>query len=179
MGMKWVTISCSVFLVVGFAALAVFGVGCFYGTMFPTKYSAEISAACEKYGVERAVVFSVVNVESHFRADVQSPKGAIGLMQVMPSTAKMLAAQGEEIDLFDPQQNINFGVQYLSRLIARFENLQTALCAYNAGPTTVQKWLADENCSTDGKTLQNIPYAETKNYFSRFEKSYRYYKIKV
>ena len=172
--MKWVL---SVFLTFSFVFLAVFGLSCFYGTLFPIKYQEEISAACAKYDVEEAVIFALINTESHFNKDAISCKGAVGLMQVLPTTATSLA--GQEVDLSVPATNIDIGTKYFSHLLSRFENVETALCAYNAGPTNVQKWLLDSELSDDGVTLKKIPFAETKGYIERFRKNYKYYKSKV
>lgn len=172
--MKWFL---SIFLGVSFVFLTIFGINCIYGTIFPVKYQEEISAASQQYGVEEAVVFSVINIESHFNKNAKSNKGAVGLMQIMPSTAQGLAE--EDVDLFDPQTNILLGTKYLAQLMARFQNLHTALCAYNAGPNTVKGWLADERYSADGKTLQKIPYQETKNYIEKFDKNFKYYTEKL
>ena len=160
--------------------LFVFGTNCFYGYLFPFKYSQEISSASEKYGVEQAIVYSMINIESRFNKNAVSNKGAVGLMQLMPSTAEMVAKQIElqEFDLKNPKDNIEIGVAYLSSLLKRFENLETALCAYNAGPTNVANWLNDKSYSQDGKTLTKIPFKETRNYIERFKTNYRYYKTK-
>ena len=161
--------------------LSVFGVGCFYGTLFPMKYKEDIAFCSQKYNVDPAVVFSVVNIESHFNKNAISSKGAVGLMQVMPSTAKGIAnvVGKQQFDLFDAKDNIEFGVCYLSQLENRFGDLQLALCAYNAGPTNVSNWLKNEEYSTDGKTLTKIPFVETENYLKKFKQNFKYYSTKT
>ncbi len=145
------------------------------------KYSAEISSACERFSVDKALVYSVINIESHFKKDALSKKGAVGLMQVMPSTADELAVQLKlsEFDLKEPADNITLGVYYIKQLCKKFDDVETALCAYNAGPANVNAWLKDETKSKDGKTLQNIPFSETKNYIEKFRKNFKYYSHKL
>ena len=103
-------------------------------------------------------------------------------MQIMPTTAQEIANNLKEDynkdKLFEPETNIKYGCYYLGKLINRFENTDTALCSYNAGMGVVNKWLQDERYSTDGKSLQIIPYEETKNYVDKIKKSYKYYENK-
>ena len=161
--------------------LTIFCTNCFYGTFFPIKYQEEIDVCCKKYDVDPAVVFSLINIESHFNKNAISSKGAVGLMQVMPTTAKGISKDvgKQEFDLFDAQDNIEFGVCYFAQLQDRFGDLHLALCAYNAGPTNVSNWLKNEKYSTDGKTLSNIPFSETENYLKKFERNFRYYSTKI
>jgi soluble lytic murein transglycosylase-like protein len=108
-------------------------------------------AAAEKYGLPKSLVRAVMAVESGFRAQAVSPKGAIGLMQLMPPTAKALGA-----DPADPRQNVDAGTRYLRDLLERYDSgLWRALAAYNAGPNAVQKYHGVP------------PYAETLAYIQR------------
>jgi soluble lytic murein transglycosylase-like protein len=112
-------------------------------------------AAADKYGLPRLLVRSVMAAESNFQSDAVSPKGAIGLMQLMPGTAQDLGA-----DPRDPAQNVDAGVRYLRDLLARYDGgLWRALAAYNAGPGAVDKynWVP--------------PYRETINYVNRIDKA--------
>lgn len=175
--MKW---AFSFFLAISFVFLTVFGVNCIYGMMFPIKFQTEISTACEKYNVSKAVVFAVINTESNFKKEAKSSKGAVGLMQIMPSTAEGLFGENlTEEKLQEPEVNILLGTKYLSQLIARFEEVETAVAAYNAGPTNVSKWLKDVELSDDGKTLKKIPFEETRGYVEKFQKNFKYYSFKL
>lgn len=176
--MKWFF---AVFCTFSFIFLTVFGVNCVYGWIFPLKYQTEVASASDIYKVDVAVINSLINIESHFNKDALSSKGAVGLMQVMPSTASMLSEEENlgEYDLKSPEDNILFGTCYLSKLLQKFDDVETALAAYNAGPTNVKKWLADENYSEDGKTLKDIPFEETRNYIQKFRKNFKYYKSKA
>ena len=176
--MKWFL---SFFFASAFVFLLVFGVNCCYGIIFPQKYSAEVSSASERFDVDKAIIYSVINIESHFDKNALSNKGAVGLMQIMPSTAEELAKELniEDYDLKNPHHNILIGTYYINKLCKKVENLETALCAYNAGPANVSLWLKDEQKSLDGKTLQNIPFLQTKNYVEKFAKNFKYYSHKI
>ena len=115
-------------------------------------YAREIREAAERYGVEEALIKAVIRVESGFNSRAVSPKGARGLMQLMPGTASMLGVR----DSFDPRQNIDGGVRHLRGLIDRFGNdLKLALAAYNAGEQAV--------VNNGGIP----PYRETRDYVTR------------
>lgn len=89
----------------------------------------------------------------------------------MPATAEYIAGLSNitynENRLFEVEYNINLGCAYLKYLILKFNDIDTALCAYNAGPNKVQSWLEDKNYSTDGKTLLSTPYPETNYYLAK------------
>jgi soluble lytic murein transglycosylase-like protein len=112
-------------------------------------------AAADKYGLPRNVVRSVMAAESAFQPRAVSPKGAVGLMQLMPSTAQELGADPQ-----DPVQNVDAGVRYLRNLLIKYDyHLWVALAAYNAGPEAVDKY--------NGVP----PYRETVDYINRISKS--------
>ncbi len=148
-----------------------------YSCAYPLKYKDFILEASEQYDVEPYLVASIINSESSFDKCVVSQKGAVGLMQIMPSTASMVAKQLKlsEYDLFDEQTNIKIGTYYLSTLLSYFGDLSVAICAYNAGPTRVKSWLENEEFSGDGKTLDSIPYAETQKYLANVLKNIKFY----
>jgi soluble lytic murein transglycosylase-like protein len=113
-------------------------------------------AAADKYGLPRLLVRSVMAAESGFQPDAVSPKGAIGLMQLMPGTAQDLG-----VDPRDPAQNVDAGVRYLSDLLDRYHRgLWSALAAYNAGPGAVDKYHGVP------------PYRETIDYVIRIDKAW-------
>lgn len=181
--MKWFF---AVFFSCSFVFLTVFGINCVYGYLFPVKYESEIEYACKKCSnnsnceVNKAVVLSVINVESHFNENSISSRGAVGLMQVMSSTAEEVASQLglKNFDLKNPSDNILIGTFYLNKLVQKFDNLETALCAYNAGPSNVKAWLLDSEKSDDGKTLKEIPFKETREYIQKFRQNFKYYQTK-
>ncbi|MCR5808488.1 MAG: lytic transglycosylase domain-containing protein [Clostridiales bacterium] len=138
--------------------------------VYPLRYAEELKAAADRYGLDRALVAAVVNTESGFRSDAVSGDGAVGLMQVLPSTAEWIAfarrAEYEEGSLFDPETNLDYGCWLLRYLLDRYGgSVRNALIAYNAGHGRLESWLkegADENGE-----LINIPYAETRNYVEK------------
>jgi soluble lytic murein transglycosylase-like protein len=114
-------------------------------------------AAADKYGLPRVLLRSMMAAESDFEAQAVSPKGAIGLMQLMPSTAQDLGA-----DPYDPAQNVDAAARYLSGLLDKYHGgLRHALAAYNAGPAVVDKYNGIP------------PFRETINYIYRIEKAYK------
>ena len=114
-------------------------------------------AAADKYGLERALVRSVMSTESSFQKLARSREGAIGLMQLMPGTARELG-----VDPHDPAQNVDGGVRYLRDMLIKYNGgLWRALAAYNAGPGAVDKynWVP--------------PYRETINYVNRINRAWQ------
>lgn len=117
-----------------------------------TAFSGEIRAAATRFGVEEAVVRAIIHAESAFRPHVVSPKNAQGLMQLIPATARRFGVS----DPFDPGQNIQGGVQYLSWLMQRYgSDLTRVAAAYNAGEGAVDRYGGVP------------PYGETQRYVQR------------
>ncbi|MES0363776.1 MAG: transglycosylase SLT domain-containing protein [Desulfobacteria bacterium] len=97
-------------------------------------YDRYISAAARKHGISSSLIKAVIKAESDFNPRAVSKKGACGLMQLMPETAKDLGI----VDLFDPKENIFGGTRYLKKMLTQFKELPLALAAYNAGPGKVK-----------------------------------------
>ncbi|WP_282432807.1 lytic transglycosylase domain-containing protein [Desulfitobacterium metallireducens] len=93
------------------------------------RWQKEIETAAEKYDIEPALIAAVIEQESGGEPEALSPVGAIGLMQLMPSTAELMG-----VNPYDPAQNIDGGAHYLQQQLESFGSVQTALAAYNAGP---------------------------------------------
>ena len=123
-----------------------------------------IDEAARTADIDSALLMAVIDVESGGNPQAVSPKGATGLMQLMPDTG---ARQGA-FNLFDPRQNIAAGARYLRQLMRQFGNLQLALAAYNAGEGAVQKYGG-----------QIPPYAETMSYVPRVMGRYLHYRNAV
>jgi soluble lytic murein transglycosylase len=146
------------------------------------QYQDIIDQYAHAYGLDPAFVAATIFVESSFRPSVESYAGAIGLMQIMPSTGMWIAGkigiEDYKIEmLLDPDINVQMGCWYLSYLLDLFDgNEKTASAAYNAGPRRVQEWLADDRYSTDGENLSVIPYEETKAHVERITSYYEIYK---
>jgi len=116
-----------------------------------TPYGEIISAMSEAHGVDPLLVRALIQVESNYQARARSRKGALGLMQLMPSTARVYNVRNP----FDPRANIEAGIKHLKSLIARFGGVELGLAAYNAGEGAVTKFNGIP------------PYRETRNYVSR------------
>jgi soluble lytic murein transglycosylase len=148
--------------VLAFCSISVFAL---FVTVCNKQYDEEIADAVSDVGIDFSLVKAVVCVESSFDEDAISFKGAIGLMQVLPSTANFIS--DGVVDLFDPQVNLAVGVKYLSYLLNKFNDEKTALAAYNAGEGRVLSWLNDKRYSSDAVSLRYIPFKETRNYVKR------------
>lgn len=122
----------------------------------PKEITELIEKSARAQGVDPLLVHSMVAVESNYNAAAVSPKGAQGLMQLMPATARMLGVT----DSFDPKENIEAGVKYLKYLQGVYKDDRLALAAYNAGPGAVEKY------------KQIPPYKETRQYVERVGRNY-------
>jgi len=127
----------------------------------PARYESLIKQYSEAYGVDIALVKAIIHAESHFNPYATSNKGAQGLMQLMPETARDFSVQ----DVFNPADNIRGGVKYLKTLLKKFNgNVKLSLAAYNAGPHVVNRY---------GKIP---PYRETKRYIKKVMTYYQMYR---
>ena len=148
---------------------------------YPLEYEDTIVKYANEYNLDPYFVAAVINTESGFDAEASSNRGAMGLMQVMPETGEWIAGK-LGIDnfssdmLLDPETNIRMGCWYLDFLGERFSGEEVIMAAYNAGHGKVQQWLEDPQYSSDGKTLDNIPFEETDNYVKKVTKAYEEYK---
>jgi soluble lytic murein transglycosylase len=139
---------------------------------YPLRYDAILRAHSRNYGIEPALLAAVIYQESKFDATAKSDSGAIGLMQLTPSTAHGIAlrtggAAFRTADLRDPEINIRYGCWYLQHLFRKYGDERLVLAAYNAGQGNVDRWRAR------GK---RIGFAETRNYVDRVEELKRIYR---
>jgi len=117
----------------------------------PEQYRDLVTKTAARHGVDPRVVSALIQVESAYHSRAVSPKGARGLMQLMPATGRQYGA----LDLFDPQVNLEAGIQHLKRLLTRYDQLPVALAAYNAGEAAVERFGGIP------------PFRETQDYVSR------------
>ncbi|MDP2880602.1 MAG: lytic transglycosylase domain-containing protein [Azonexus sp.] len=131
-------------------------------TLTPQKKGSAFSAMVDRHanakGLDPALVHAVIRAESAYRPDALSPKGAIGLMQVMPATGRRFGVS----DLDVPERNLQAGTTYLRHLLDRFDSVPLALAAYNAGEGAVSRF---------GNRIP--PYPETQGYVQGILRSYR------
>ncbi len=151
------------------------GIGYFFvlPRLFPLGYSEYVEQYAAKYQLDSSLVYAVIYCESKFDPKAVSSADAKGLMQVTEDTGTWVAGTLEgmdtsSVDLFDAETNIRIGCRYLQWLLEKFDGYpKTSLAGYNAGHGNVAKWLADEEKSRDGITLEEIPYAETESYVEK------------
>lgn len=145
----------------------------FWKLMYPIQYHAEVQEAVEHFEVDPFLILAVVQIESKFKQEVYSRKGAVGLMQLMPETAQWANAESglnrhpnSYID--DPRENILLGTWYLSYLLNRYEgDMVKSVAAYNAGQGHVDRWLKEGIWDGTEHRLDQIPFGETRHYISR------------
>ena len=128
--------------------------------------SAETAAAAARTGVRENVLFGIMKRESKFDPNALSARGAVGLMQLMPPTAREAAQRlgDEALSPFVPEQNVMLGAAHFAYLHAKFRRrLPLSVAAYNAGAAAVSKWGADE-ASDWIEWIEDIPYPQTREY---------------
>ncbi len=144
---------------------------------YPVAYSEYISKYSTENELDPYLVMAVIKQESNYVADARSPYAG-GLMQLTEATAE---EYGNKLGLgnfnyMDPETNIQIGCYVLRSLLDRYDVVDTALAAYNAGLGNVDKWLADPQYSVDGKTLEHIPFSETRHYIKKINEYVSEYK---
>jgi soluble lytic murein transglycosylase len=135
---------------------------------FPLAYAADIQKHAQKNQIPAAYAFAIARQESAFVPDARSSANALGLMQLLPSTAKLVAPSigqsFKESDLLIPAKNIAYGTAFLKQMSAKFNhNAIFATAAYNAGPSRIPRWQADHTLPAD-VWIETIPFRETRNY---------------
>lgn len=148
--------------------------------VYPKTNLSAFESASNETGVDVYLLLSIAKVESSFNEKAKSSAGAIGIMQIKKESAKFICEITEEQFmeelLFDADYNIKLGSKYFKYLFDKFDNLKTALAAYNAGEGNVAKWLKHNDYSKDGKNLDKIPFKETAEYVRKIIKAYSVYK---
>jgi soluble lytic murein transglycosylase len=137
---------------------------------YPLEYSDAINQEAQRNDLDPALVAAMVNAESGFAPDSRSSQGAVGLMQVLPDTARFLAGRPDRPspapdDLEDPAVNLAYGTRYMRYLVDRYGSVPLALAAYNGGETNVSRWLA--RAERRGERLDvpaDIPFSETRQF---------------
>ncbi len=140
--------------------------------IYPTPYADAVRIAEGEHEIEHGLVHAVMRQESAFAPQVRSPANAIGLMQLIPSTAasaaKELGWEDKNIDLRIPAKNIELGAFYLGKLIGKFDgHAPLAAAGYNAGPGAVARWLHAAGDLPLDVFVAYVPYTETRNYVRR------------
>ncbi len=133
--------------------------------LFPLPYADYVRNASERFGVPTHDIWAIMRRESAFNPGAISHVGAIGLMQLMPPTARENARMlglGDNFNLYDPQVNILLGAHHFKRLLAMFEKVEQAIAAYNAGQGRVKSWVGDSYDRAEW--IEDIPFDETREF---------------
>jgi soluble lytic murein transglycosylase len=133
---------------------------------YPLRYSAVVRGHAAHYHLNPALLAAVIEQESKFNADARSRTGAIGLMQLQPTTAEGIAirtggARFVLSDLYNPEINVRYGAWYLRHLLDKYRDERTALAAYNAGQENVDRWR---------RAGEGVRFPETRAYIDRVER---------
>jgi soluble lytic murein transglycosylase len=148
-----------------FATLQTAKPGWWERVWYPLRYEQIVRGHARKYQLDPALLAAVIYQESKFEADARSKSGAVGLMQLLPTTAHGIATHTggtrfRTSDLLDPELNVRYGSWYLRHLLQKYSDERTALAAYNAGQDNVDRWRAGGG---------GIRFAETRAYVDRVE----------
>ena len=141
--------------------------------IYKDDYIDIIDAECKKYNIDKFEILAIIKAESNFDSNAISSKKAIGLMQLTLDTANWCAKklnlnEVTEADLHNPELNIK---------LVGYNDVDTALAAYNAGMGKVDEWLKDKKYSNDGKKIDITPYDETNKYITKINNNYKLYKF--
>jgi len=144
----------------------------YYRLRYPLAYESIVRGHAENYRLEAALLAAVIYQESKFDPDARSDAGAVGLMQLQPTTASGIAertggSQFRVDDLTNPELNVRYGSWYLRHLLDKYGDEETALAAFNAGQGNVDSW------RSQGK---GIAFAETRHYVDRVQELKRIYR---
>jgi len=157
-----------------------------YVESLPRAYEWFVVPAARRHGLDPNLLLAVMRVESAYQKHIVSYAGAVGLLQIMPRTGRMIAHALDRddftpADLLDPETNLEFGAWYLSSLIRRFDgHLPLAIAAYNGGPHNVRRWIQEsaEDTPLDA-LLERIPFSQTHRYVRKVLVHYRAYRAQL
>ncbi len=148
--------------------------------VYKLEYTEYIKKYANEYNVDEYLIYAIIKAESNFNQDAVSHRGAKGLMQLMYSTAedisKRIGIELNEDNILEPDININLGTKYISMLIQKYNNINLALAAYNAGSGNVDGWIEKGTLKSDGSDIENVPFTETNNYVRKILRDYEIYK---
>ncbi len=149
---------------------------------FPKGFQEFVGPYAKKYGVDELLVYSIIREESRFQKDVVSPADAVGLMQLIPPTARTVARQigingFSTAMLTIPRINIEMGIFYFKQVLDKFNgDIELALASYNAGPHRAADWKVRFYGLEKDEFIEEVPFRETRNYIRRILRSYGAYK---
>lgn len=148
--------------------------------VYKLEYTEYVKKYANEYNVDEYLIYAIIKAESNFEPNAESHRGAKGLMQLMYSTAedisKRIDIELNEDNILEPDININLGTKYISMLIQKYNNINLALAAYNAGSGNVDSWIEKGTLKSDGSDIENVPFTETNNYVRKILRDYEIYK---
>ncbi len=149
--------------------------------LFPLPYEAALRREAAKNNFDPMFAAGLIRQESTFQADAVSHANAIGLMQVLPKTGKLLARQLKvrytKNKLFEPDYNIELGMVYIASLVRQTGALEYAAAAYNAGEDRIAAWKAERNYEEIPELVESIPFTETREYVQVVLRNTELYRI--
>lgn len=148
--------------------------------VYKLEYTEYVKKYANEYNVDEYLIYAIIKAESNFEPNAESHRGAKGLMQLMYSTAedisKRIGIELNEDNILEPDINIKLGTKYISMLIQKYNNINLALAAYNAGSGNVDGWIEKGTLKSDGSDIENVPFTETNNYVRKILRDYEIYK---
>ncbi|WP_410769745.1 lytic transglycosylase domain-containing protein [Fontibacillus sp. BL9] len=168
-------------LLLGFILVLFFN-SAWLSLFYPIYYKEEIRVHADNNDIDPLIVAAIIKVETNYKPGAESKKGALGIMQIMPDTAKWVIdkAKLENVELDQVKNesgtNIRIGTWYLKSLSNQFDgNMVAVIAAYNAGPTNVKNWIKSGRWDGRLETTKNIPFGETRHYVQRVSHYYEQY----
>ena len=149
--------------------------------LYPTEYTEYVEKYAKEYNIPEYIIFSIINVESRFDEKAISTAGAVGLMQMLPSTFTWLSSLehlNENLspnELFKPEVSIRYGTYYLRYLFEKFYDWDLVFAAYNGGEGNVVEWLKNKEYTDRNGKLIKIPFPETEKYVKKVNRNVEYY----
>lgn len=150
--------------------------------LYPRKYQDLVEKYSTEYNLPQTLLYAILHTESSFNPQAVSSVGARGLMQLTESTFEWVRSRLKEEDqttfddMFDPETNVRYGGYLLFYLFSRFGEEDVVLSAYHAGMGAVSNWLENPSYSSDGTTLDTIPYDDTRWYVHKISNTQEKYK---
>jgi soluble lytic murein transglycosylase len=143
-----------------------------WGIAYPLAYREQVTGKASEFKIPENIIYSIMRAESNYLPTAVSPAGAVGLMQVMPATAAAIARPKEGAGIREllsrPEMNIDLGVKHLKHLLELYDGDHVmAVAAYNAGAGNVNRWVKRLGRPPRDVFIENIPFAETRDYVKK------------
>lgn len=163
-------------------AVGLFGGKWLLRLFYPLHFRQTVTHYAARHNLDPLLVQAIIRVESRYNPSARSSKGALGLMQLMPDTARWISGHtGESLaddrSLFDPDVNVRLGTAYLRELIDEYGGgLVPAMAAYNAGRGNVDKWIGTGVWDGRAESISSVPFPETRRYLQRVLATWAWYR---